>query len=606
MKAESKDTNKALVNSVEDKVKQDVQSKIQHLKMKNRRIGIKAQLMIQVVFMILAAGLGISILLVSTAQKNLVQMGTNEALALATASETSIDASKLEKIGQGDEDNDEYTAIVKSLTKIKKGSDIAFLYTLKDEGNKVTYVVDTDPDKESRTSIGDENQDLSKEGREQLSDGKSYSSGEIYTTEWGTFITAYVPIIDKSGDIVGILAADFDATVVSDSVKTLKMQALIILGAIVVIGIILAYLVTQRIVKNIKKVGNKLYDIVNSDGDLTQEVVIHTGDEIEIIGKYVNELLAYIRKIIANIADSSSHLAISVKDSLNNVESTSTGINQVFIEMEQMSASMEETSASLTQIDDIMGRMSTTMKELYQNSQGGEALSARIQNEASIVRNNAISDKEDVKIKSAQMAQSLNQKIERSREVKEIANLTDQILSIASQTNLLALNASIEAARAGTAGRGFVVVAEEITKLASSSARTAEQIRTISELVIHAVEELSSESSTMLEFVENETLTGYEKLVQIGDEYESNTRTIHDMMNDFSKKFAQVEESMQEVNQSMDAVSIAVEESTKAIVSVTETSERLSSNTGELQTEANENMSIAKLLEAEANKFKFK
>ncbi len=271
-----------------------------------------------------------------------------------------------------------------------------------------------------------------------------------------------------------------------------------------------------------------------------------------------------------------------------------------------MSASMEETSASLTQIDDIMGRMSTTMKELYQNSQGGEALSARIQNEASIVRNKAISDKEDVKIKSAQMAQSLNQKIERSREVKEIANLTDQILSIASQTNLLALNASIEAARAGTAGRGFVVVAEEITKLASSSARTAEQIRTISELVIHAVEELSSESSTMLEFVENETLTGYEKLVQIGDEYESNTRTIHDMMNDFSKKFAQVEESMQEVNQSMDAVSIAVEESTKAIVSVTETSERLSSNTGELQTEANENMSIAKLLETEANKFKFK
>lgn len=77
-----------------------------------------------------------------------------------------------------------------------------------------------------------------------------------------------------------------------------------------------------------------------------------------------------------------------------------------------MSASMEETSASLTQIDDIMGRMSTTMKELYQNSQGGEALSARIQNEASIVRNKAISDKEDVKIKSAQMAQSLNQKIE--------------------------------------------------------------------------------------------------------------------------------------------------------------------------------------------------
>lgn len=606
MKVKSNESQKLAMDRIEESSKQVIQIKVPTSKIKNRRLGIKAQLMIQVVLMILATGLGVSIFLVSTAQKNLIQMGTNEALALATASETSIDGSKLEKINQGDEDNDDYTAIVSSLSKIKKGSDIAFMYTLKDDGNKVTYVVDTDPDKETRTTIGDENQDLTKEGRAQLAEGKSYSSGEIYPTEWGTFITAYVPVKNKSDKVIGILAADFDATVVANSVKTLKIQALIILSAIIAIGIVLAYLVTHRIVKNIKKVGDKLYDIVNSDGDLTQEVVIHTGDEIEIIGTYVNELLAYMRNIIANIADSSSHLAESVKDSLGNVDSTSTGINQVFMEMEQMSASMEETSASLTQIDEIMSRMSATMKELYHNSQGGESLSSRIQNEASIVRNKAISDKEEVKIKSSEMALSLNQKIERSREVKEIAKLTDEILNIASQTNLLALNASIEAARAGEAGRGFVVVAEEITKLASGSAKTAEQIRKISELVIHAVEELSSESATMLEFVENETITGYEKLVQVGDEYESNTRTIYEMMNDFSTKFAQVEESMQEVNQSMSAVSIAVEESTKAIISVTETSEHLSSNTKEVQSEATENMKIAKVLETEANKFKFK
>ena len=204
------------------------------------------------------------------------------------------------------------------------------------------------------------------------------------------------------------------------------------------------------------------------------------------------------------------------------------------------------------------------------------------------------------------MAISLNQKIEQSREVKEIAKLTDEILSIASQTNLLALNASIEAARAGEAGRGFVVVAEEITKLAAGSAKTAEQIRSISDMVIHAVEELSSESEGMLDFVEHETISGYEKLVLVGDEYESNTRTIYEMLTDFSNKFRQVEESMQEVNLSMSAVSIAVEESTKAIVSVTETSESLSVNTNQVQSEANENMTIASVLEQEANKFKFK
>ena len=586
----------------------ETESKVkgQKRKMKNRRLGLKAQLMIQAMAVFLITGITISVFMVSTAQKKLMEIGTNEALALATASETTIDGNKLEEIGPGDEDNKNYSTIVKNLNEVKKGSDIVFLYTLKDEGDQVTYVIDTAPDPKTRTSIGDVNEDLTKEARQQLAAGNSYSTGEIYNTEWGKFLTAYVPVANKSGEIVGILAADFDATVVADAVKELRIKAGIILGIVVLVGIVLSYLVTQRMVRNIKKVGDKLYDIVNSDGDLTQEVIIHSGDEIEIIGNYVNELLKYIRQVVSNIADSSNHLAESVKESLVNVESTSTGINQVFNEMEQMSASMEETSASLTQIDDIMEQMSKTMQDLFHNSQNGEALSKRIQKEALVVKEKAIADKEEVKTKTEQMAISLNQKIEQSREVKEIAKLTDEILSIASQTNLLALNASIEAARAGEAGRGFVVVAEEITKLAAGSAKTAEQIRSISDMVIHAVEELSSESEGMLDFVEHETISGYEKLVLVGDEYESNTRTIYEMLTDFSNKFRQVEESMQEVNLSMSAVSIAVEESTKAIVSVTETSESLSVNTNQVQSEANENMTIASVLEQEANKFKFK
>lgn len=419
----------------------ETESKVkgQKRKMKNRRLGLKAQLMIQAMAVILITGITISVFMVSTAQKKLMEIGTNEALALATASETTIDGNKLEEIGPGDEDNKNYSTIVKNLNEVKKGSDIVFLYTLKDEGDQVTYVIDTDPDPKTRTSIGDVNEDLTKEARQQLAAGNSYSTGEIYNTEWGKFLTAYVPVENKSGEIVGILAADFDATVVADAVKE-----------------------------------------------------------------------------------------------------------------------------------------------------------------------KAIADKEEVKTKTEQMAISLNQKIEQSREVKEIAKLTDEILSIASQTNLLALNASIEAARAGEAGRGFVVVAEEITKLAAGSAKTAEQIRSISDMVIHAVEELSSESEGMLDFVEHETISGYEKLVLVGDEYESNTRTIYEMLTDFSNKFRQVEESMQEVNLSMSAVSIAVEESTKAIVSVTETSESLSVNTNQVQSEANENMTIASVLEQEANKFKFK
>lgn len=78
------------------------------------------------------------------------------------------------------------------------------------------------------------------------------------------------------------------------------------------------------------------------------------------------------------------------------------------------------------------------------------------------------------------MAQKLNEKIEQSQAVQEIAQLTANIIEITDQTNLLALNASIEAARAGEAGKGFAVVADEIGKLAANSAEAAEQIQKVS------------------------------------------------------------------------------------------------------------------------------
>ena len=87
--------------------------------------------------------------------------------------------------------------------------------------------------------------------------------------------------------------------------------------------------------------------------------------------------------------------------------------------------------------------------------------------------------------------QKLSDAVAESHNVKQINELTGNILSVASQTNLLALNASIEAARAGEAGRGFAVVADEIRILADDSRNTANNIQTVSNLVISAVESLA-------------------------------------------------------------------------------------------------------------------
>ena len=96
--------------------------------------------------------------------------------------------------------------------------------------------------------------------------------------------------------------------------------------------------------------------------------------------------------------------------------------------------------------------------------------------------------------------------IAKSKEVDEINNLTESILSIASQTNLLALNAAIEAARAGEAGKGFAVVAEEIRTLAEESSVTANNIKSIAQNVNTSIESLITSSRQILDFIDNKII----------------------------------------------------------------------------------------------------
>lgn len=89
----------------------------------------------------------------------------------------------------------------------------------------------------------------------------------------------------------------------------------------------------------------------------------------------------------------------------------------------------------------------------------------------------AVSARECMQNTIVRIGKTLEDKIEESKEVERVQQLTNQILNVADQTNLLALNASIEAARAGESGKGFAVVANEISSLAEESSKTAGKFR---------------------------------------------------------------------------------------------------------------------------------
>ena len=94
----------------------------------------------------------------------------------------------------------------------------------------------------------------------------------------------------------------------------------------------------------------------------------------------------------------------------------------------------------------------------------------------------------------------------------------------------MAVNASIEAARAGDAGKGFSVVAEEIVKLANTTETTAVQIQSLSASVIKAVNELTEEAKNMLEFVNNISINGFDDLVKNSNIYYNDSQQLTDIL----------------------------------------------------------------------------
>lgn len=566
------------------------------------KFSVRHQIMVPVLLAILVMGIIITLVSVSATKKEIIAIAADESVSAAKIAAAMIDVDAHNRLKGGDEDNEDYNIILEELTKVKDSIGLQYLYTLKVQDGTVGYVVDTDTSEE-RCAIGEEF-DFPEDILQVYETGEEVRGEDIEVDEWGAFVTSYAPVKDASGKVVAVVGADFDATSVQVMLSKLRMVNYVLFAILVMVAVAITAVIIHKLIKKINVVGDKIYDIVNSDGDLTQELEIKKRDELGVVAEHLNSLLHYIREVVVNINSSSQQLRQSVEVSLRSVTETSEGINQVFGEMEQMSASMEETSAALIQIESITETMLNNIMAMMEVAQQGRSLTDEISRQAIEIKRKAVEEQDDVRICTGEMTETLKQKIENVSAVNQIAGLTDEILQISSQTNLLSLNASIEAARAGDAGKGFAVVADEITQLATGSAQTAEEIRKISEVVINAVEELAEKSNEMLEFLKSRTLDGYGELVEVGERYQNNSQKINDMMGGFDESFTDFQEKMKEVRESMEAVTIAVDETTKAVLEVTQASEQLAENTNEVQNDTNKNMGIAQQLEMEAAKFK--
>ncbi|CRR02060.1 Methyl-accepting chemotaxis protein 4 [Pseudomonas aeruginosa] len=234
------------------------------------------------------------------------------------------------------------------------------------------------------------------------------------------------------------------------------------LGA-AVLGLLVLWLSARGVTRPILGVAHMLRDIASGEGDLTQRLP-HTGrDELGELAGWFNRFLDKLQPIIRDVKVSVRDARSTADQSAAISSQTSAGMQQQFREIDQVATASHEMTATAQDVARSAAQAADAARGADQATRDGLALIDRTT--------------QSIDSLAANLTSAMGQVEQLASSSEEIGSVLEVIRAIAEQTNLLALNAAIEAARAGEAGRGFAVVADEVRALASRTQQSTQEIQ---------------------------------------------------------------------------------------------------------------------------------
>lgn len=368
------------------------------------------------------------------------------------------------------------------------------------------------------------------------------------------------------------------------------------------------YICMNTIIAPLKKVKEDLGSIIkkleNEEGDLTVRIDSNYQDEIGQIVKGINHFLETLQKAMITIKSGSNEIYQSTETMNNQLLESREATSSINGALGEMSASMEEISATLQNMGDGSENVLEASNEIENLAKTNAIQVGSIVTRAEeiSIKSNANKNQTEAVLKDINDKMELS--IEKSRSVEKINELTNTILGISSQTNLLALNASIEAARAGNAGKGFAIVAEEIRKLAENTKDIASDIQDTNIQVLDSVKELVYNSNEIMSYVTETILRDYDEFVAIAGTYKEDANAIDHMLTEFSEKSKELRVIAEYMEEGVSGINIAIEESVNAVIHSSDDTNKLLKSISTISNEASHSLQAVNELNDEVNKFK--
>lgn len=519
--------------------------------MKVRRIGIFTQLFIWLAVLLLIGNVLVGYFAYSRSRSALFTQIQSNVMNIAQCAAMNVDGEILQQIVEGDEGSDRYNTVIEQLALFRDNADIEYIYTLRKTGEEqFVFVVDADP--EEPAVIGEEceaTDALCATFDEQI----TAADDEPFTDEWGSHVSAYSPVMAGS-EVVGAVGVDISANWIDEQMIALRNLVVILCVVIYIVSLGVLFLLMMKFKGGMKKLNNKIEELASGSGDLTKEIDISSGDELEVIAGNMNAFIRQIRGLVKDVAQSTEEIMVSGEELSSTVDENNqimSGMNSdiagISMNMEQSAAASKELAESLSESANHIADFAKEVNEICQMVQKANENAQATSAVAKENRKNAMNA-----IRSLQMR--MNETAKDVQKVEQVKQIAEEISSIAGQTRMLSLNAQIEAARAGSMGAGFAVVATEVGNLSVDIDRAVGEINTINAQVLSAVGTLSDVLEEMIRFVSEDVAKDYDSFAELGEEYGNTTEAIREQMTQIGAQSTEIAGTIADINASLEGI----------------------------------------------------